>query len=56
MPNKSNSVAEFELNSHEVESLFDGRDIPNPNPTNGKVTHTDDWSYATTKRRFKAVN
>lgn len=45
MPNKSNCVAEFELNSHKPESLSDERDLPNS--TNGKVIQTDDWSYAT---------
>jgi hemolysin D len=45
MPKKPNSFAGFELNSHELETLSNEREFLNS--TNGKVTHTDDWSYAT---------
>ncbi|MBD2180574.1 HlyD family efflux transporter periplasmic adaptor subunit [Planktothrix sp. FACHB-1355] len=45
MPNTSNSFAGFELNHHELQTLSNEAEFPNS--TNGKVTHTDDWSYAT---------
>ncbi len=45
MPHTSNSFAGFELNPHELQTLSNEAEFPNS--TNGKVTHTDDWSYAT---------
>jgi len=45
MPNTSNSFAGFELNSEELETLSNQGEFSNS--TNGKVTHTDDWSDVT---------
>jgi len=45
MPNTSNSFAGFDLNPQELQTLSNEREFPNS--TNGKVTYSDDWSYAT---------